>query len=143
MNSSVRQSPGFRKEKTYATQVPNSNLDRHPRASLITARKVVRQPRNISGEAGVNRTCDEEHARVHHARLLLRVGANAHGEAHDHNAQESDDERASLAHPVRDPRKDDGQDGSRHVDRHRQELRRAGGVAQVVDDCGKEEADAV
>lgn len=130
-------------KETHPTEVAHADLDGHARAALVAPREVVGQPRDVAREARVDGARDEEHARVHDARPLSRVRREAHGEPDDHDAEEADDEGAAPAEAVRQPREDDGEDGGRDVDGHRQQLRRAGGVAQVLDDGGEEETDPV
>lgn len=128
---------------TYPSEIANANLNGHARAALVAARKIVGQPRNISWEAGINGARNEEDARVDNARLLRRIGGDAHGEADNHDAQEKDDEGASLAQSVREVRKDDGENGGRDVNGHSHELCGARGVAEALDNGGEEQADAV
>lgn len=128
---------------TYTSQVSNPDLDGHPSTSFVATCKVVRQPRDVTGETGVYRTSDDENARIHHARLLTRVCGDTHDKTDDHDAQERDDERTAFANAIGDVREEYGQDGSRDVNRNSQELGCAGRVPEVLDDRGQEKADSV
>jgi hypothetical protein len=68
---------------------------------------------------------------------------DSHGEADDHEEEGNDDKGAPAACAVGSPGDDDGEDGRGDVDGHGEELGGAGLVAQVLDDGGQEEADAV
>lgn len=50
--------------------------------------------------------------------MFPRVCSNAHGEANDHREQAADNERTALANFVRAVGDDDGEDGSRDVNRN-------------------------
>lgn len=97
-------------------------MNRHPSAALIATSQVVRQPCDVTGKAGVDRTRNNEDARVHDAGFLRWICRDTHGKADDHDAQEADDEGASFAKTVGEVGEDDGEDGGSDIDRDGEEL---------------------
>lgn len=85
---------------THTAEVADADLDGHSRAALVAAREVIGQPGYVARKARVDGAGDDEHARVHDPGPVPRVRRDAHGEPHDHDAQEPDNERAASPEAV-------------------------------------------
>lgn len=120
---------------TYAAQVANADLEGHAGTALVAARQVIRQPCDDTGERWVDGAGGDENAAVHDVRV---AGGDTHGEPDDHDAEERQNEGASLAHSVGEVGCDNSQYRGSDVDGNGHELRRARGVPKIANDGGQE-----
>jgi hypothetical protein len=75
--------------------------------------------------------------------LLERVDLYIHCEANYHENEAEKYNRASLGGSIGDVRRKDCQKGGSDVNRNCHELRFARGVSQILDNCRKEETNAI
>ena len=92
-------------EQTYPAKVSNANLDGHACGALVAPGEVIREPGDHAGKRRVDRAGGQEDAAVDDARVGRR---DAHGKAHQHEAEKGDDKGAALADPVREVGEYDG-----------------------------------
>jgi hypothetical protein len=129
------------------TKIPNPNLERHARSTLIAPRQIITNPSNIPRKRGINAASSDEHARIDDGREAAeRRRHESHNEAHQDRGHGPENVRASapalLGGLVGEEAYRDGQARCSEVDRHGQELRCFSGVAEIVDDARQEQADA-
>ena len=130
------------------TQITKTDLERHARGTLVAACEVVADPRDVTREGGVDAASGDEDARVDEAGEAADCGSrDGDDEADEDQAHRHEDVGpaglAALRGAVGEPADDDGEDGRGDVDRHGEKLSGGGFVAELFDDAGQEERDAV
>lgn len=129
-------------------EIPKPDLQRHARGALVAAGEIVRDPGHIAREGGVDAGDGDEDARVHEAgEVAVGGGGDGDDEADQDGRHGSEDEvpsvTAALHRAVGEVAHGDGEDGREDVHGHGEQLGRGRFVAEVFDDGGQEEGDAV
>ena len=119
-------------------------MDRHACRPLVAAGQIVRYPRHVSREGGVDTTHCDEYPCVDDAwDAAMCGGRNADYEADQDGAHACEDIRGALTRAVRKPGYGDCKDGGGDVDGDCEELCGGGCVAEFADDAREEEGGAV
>lgn len=110
--------------------------------ALVVTCHIVLDPGQSHGLASVASADDDENGEVPHAHRHL-VLAEEDNVAYRRNADSQNAETKTMAQPIRRPGDCERNNGRDHEDGDAAHLRRFGGIAQLLDDGGGEEAGRV
>ena len=106
-----------------ASEVANADLNRHPGRPLVAPGQVVRQPRDVPREGGIDTADCDEDTGVDQARYASSGGGDADDETDGYGGHAPKDEWRTLAVAVGEPGHRYRQHGSCDIDGNGEQLR--------------------